>query len=94
MVRIRANLQINGQERSIEFSDGPRNCIAILKPGPVWRGGYTYMMHASICRTDGVAVQAADIAYVLGALQTRTHDPVGNLRRADDLVYGPADGSR
>ena len=88
------NLQINGQERSIEFSDGPRNCIAILKPGPVWRGGYTYMMHASICRTDGAAVQAADIAYVLGALQTRTHDPVGNLRRADDPVYGPAGGSR
>ncbi len=26
------NLQVNGQERSIEFSDGPRNCIAILSP--------------------------------------------------------------
>jgi hypothetical protein len=33
------NLQINGQERSIEFSDGPHNCIAVLKPGPgvAWR---------------------------------------------------------
>jgi hypothetical protein len=88
------NLQINGQERSIEFSDGPHNCIAILKPGPVWLGGYTYMMHASICRTDVAAVQAQDIAYVLGTLQTRTYDPVGNLRRADDPIYGPAGGSR
>src|SRR5215469_6076173 len=26
------NLQVNGQERSIGFSDGPHNCIAILKP--------------------------------------------------------------
>jgi hypothetical protein len=88
------NLQINGQERSIEFSDGPHNCVAILRPGPVWRGGYTYMMHASICRTDVAALQAQDIAYVLGALQTRTHDPVGNLRRADDPIYGQAGGSR
>jgi hypothetical protein len=88
------NLQINGQERSIEFSVGPRNCVAILKPGPVWRGGYTYMMHASICRTDAAAVQAADIVYVLGALQTRTYDAVGNLRRADDPIYGSAVRSR
>ena len=26
--------------RSIQFSDGPHNCIAVRKPGPVWRGGY------------------------------------------------------
>ena len=88
------NLQINGQERSIEFSDGPRNCIAILRPGPVWRGGYTYMMHVSICRTDVAAVQPQDIAYVLAALQPRTYDPVGNLRRANDPVYGSAGGLR
>jgi hypothetical protein len=88
------NLQINGQERSIEFSDGPHNCVAVLKPGPVWLGGYTYMMHASICRTDTAAVQAADIAYVLASLQTRTYDPVGNLRKADDPIYRPAGHSR
>jgi hypothetical protein len=88
------NLQINGQERSIEFSDGPHNCIAILKPGPVWLGGYTYMMHVSICHTDTASVQAQDVAYVLGALQTRTYDPVGNLRRADDPIYGPASRPR
>ena len=88
------NLQINGQPRSIEFSDGPHKCVAVLKPGPVWLGGYTYMMHASICRMDNASVQAEDIAYVLGSLQTRTYDPVGNLRKANDPIYGPAGSSR
>ena len=85
------NLQTNGQGRSIEFSDGPHNCVAVLKPGPVWRGGYIYMMHSSICRTDTATVEAQDIAYVLGSLQTRIYDPVGNLRQANDpTTYGPA----
>jgi hypothetical protein len=94
------NLQINDMQdqwyggdrlRSIEFSDGPRNCIAIRKPGPVWRGGYVYMMHATICRTDGAAVQAQDVSYVLSSLQARTYDPVGNLRQAaEPTTYGPA----
>jgi hypothetical protein len=94
------NLQINDLQdqwhggdrlRSIEFSDGTQNCIAVRKPGPAWRGGYIWMMHASTCRTDGAAVQTQDIAYVLGSLQTRTYDPVGNLRKADDqTTYGPA----
>jgi hypothetical protein len=88
------NLQINGQERSIEFTDGPHNCIAVLKPGPVWLGGYTYMMHASICRTDTAAVQANDIAFVLGSLQTRTYDSVGNLRQPNDPIYGPVGNPR
>ena len=98
------NLQINDLQdqwyggdrlRSIEFSDGPRNCIAVRKPGPRWRGGYVYMMHASICRTDTAAVQAQDVAYVLGSLQTRVYDPVGNLRKADDqTTFGPATNSR
>jgi hypothetical protein len=52
------------------------------------------MMHASICRTDAAAVQTTDIAYVLGALETRTYDPVGNLRSADDPIYGSAGRSR
>jgi hypothetical protein len=74
------NLQINGQERSIEFSDGPHNCVAILKPGPVWRGGYVYIMHASFCRTDAAGLQAEDVAYVVGSLQAQIYDPAGNLR--------------
>ena len=88
------NLQIDGQARSIEFTDGSHQCVAVLRPGPVWLGGYTYMMHASICRTDTSSVQAGDIAYVLGSLQTRTYDPVGNLRKADDPIYRSAGSSR
>jgi hypothetical protein len=98
------NLQINDMQdqwhqgerlRSIEFSDGSRNCIAIRKPGPAWRGGYVYMMHATICRTDGAAVQAQDVAYVLSSLQARTYDPLGNLRNAgDQTTPGPATNPR
>ena len=71
----------NGEDKSIEFSDGPHNCIAVHKPGPQWRGGYVYMLHASICRTDTAAVRPEDVAYVLGSLQVRQYDPVGNLRK-------------
>jgi hypothetical protein len=98
------NLQINDMQdqwhagdrlRSIEFSDGPRNCIAIRKPGPTWRGGYVFMMHASICRTDGAAVQPQDVAYVLSSLHSQTYDPIGNLRNSGDQTsYGPATNSR
>ena len=28
------------QNRSIEFSDGRNNCVAVLKHGPIWLGGY------------------------------------------------------
>ena len=78
----------------MEFSYGPHNCIAVRKPGPGWRGGYVYMMHASICRTDTASVQPNDIAYVLASLQTRTYDPVGNLRQPNDPIYGPTGTSR
>jgi len=98
------NLQINDLQdqwhagdrlRSIEFSDGPRSCIAVRKPGPPWRSGYMYMIHVSICRTDGASVQAQDVAYVLGSLQTRIYDPVGNLRKPDDqTTYGRVTNSR
>jgi hypothetical protein len=48
-----------------------------------------------ICRTDTAAVQAEDITYVLGSLQTRVYDPLGNLRKADDqTTYGPTTNSR
>jgi hypothetical protein len=40
---------------------------------------------------DSATVQTQDIAYVLGPLQTRVQDPVGNLRNANDqTTYGPA----
>jgi hypothetical protein len=78
------NLVSNGEDKSIEFSDGPHNCIAVHKPGPQWRGGYVYMLHASVCRTDTAAVRAEDVAYTLGSLQIRQYDPKGNLRKAGE----------
>jgi hypothetical protein len=78
------NLVSNGEDKSIEFSDGPHNCIAIHKAGPPWRGGYVYMLHASICRADATAVRAEDVSYALGSLQVRQYDPVGNLRKAGE----------
>jgi hypothetical protein len=76
------NLVSNGEHKFIEFSDGPNNCVAVHRPGPKWRGGYVYMLHASICRTDTAAVRTEDIAYALGSLQVRQYDPEGNLRQA------------
>jgi hypothetical protein len=70
----------DGEDKSIEFSDGPHNCRAVRKAGPKWGGGYVYMMHASICRIDTAALRAEDIAYALGSLQIRQYDPQGNLR--------------
>jgi hypothetical protein len=74
------NLVSHGEDKSIEFTDGPHNCVAVRKAGPRWEGGYVYIMHASICRTDTANVQPQDIAYALGTLQIRQYDPVGNLR--------------
>ena len=74
------NLISNGEEKSIEFSDGPHNCIAVQKAGPRWGGGYIYMLHASICRTDTAAARAEDVSYALASLQIRQYDPQGNLR--------------
>jgi len=76
------NLVSDGEDKSIEFSDGPRHCIAVKKAGPPWRGGHIYMLHASICRTDTGTVQPQDISYVLGSLQIRQYDLQGNLRKA------------
>jgi hypothetical protein len=78
------NLAGDGEDKSIEFSDGSHNCVAIHRPGPKWRGGYVYMLHASICRTDTAAMHAEDVAYALGSLQVRQYDPVGNLRKAGE----------
>lgn len=71
----------DGQNRSIEFMDSPHHCIAILRHGPRWQGGYIYMMHASICRTDAASVQTQDVAYVVSNVVIQQYDPVNNLRR-------------
>ena len=74
------NLVGSGDDKSIEFTDGNHNCKAIRHTGPEWHGGYIYIGHVSICRTDAAQVQAEDIAYVYNTLRIRTYDPEGNLR--------------
>jgi hypothetical protein len=78
------NLVSNNEDKSIEFSDGSHNCVALRKAGPKWRGGYIYMLHASICRTDTAAMRAEDVSSALGSLQVRQYDPQGNLRKAGE----------
>jgi hypothetical protein len=75
------NFVSNGEDKSIEFSDGPHDCAAVQKAGPKWGGGYIYIIHASICATDTTAVRPEDAAYVLSALEVRQYDPLGNLRK-------------
>jgi len=75
------NFLENADMSTMEFSIGEDNCLALQRRGPVWRGGYIYLIHASICRKDRQPVNAADVTVALGSLQIRQHDPVGNLRR-------------
>ena len=74
------SLVSNGENKSIEFLSRQHNCIAVQKAGPKWGGGYIYMLHASICRTDTAAIRAEDVVFALGSLQIRQYDPQGNLR--------------
>lgn len=64
---------------TMEFSIGSNDCLALEKHGPRWGGGYIYVVHASICRTDRHTVAAADVEYVLRSLQLRQYEPSGNL---------------
>src|SRR6516225_4649178 len=64
---------------TMEFTIGANDCIALEKRGPRWGGGYIYVIHASICRTDRRAVAATDVDYVLRSLQVRQYEPGGNL---------------
>jgi hypothetical protein len=74
------NFVESGDLSTMEFSVGSNNCRAVEKRGPTWRGGHVYVIHASLCRKDGRAVEAADIDLALGSLQVRQYEPRGNLR--------------
>jgi hypothetical protein len=69
------------EAKSIEFSDGPRQCIAVRRPGPRWQGGFVWMLTASICHIDTRRIEPGDVDRALGALQIRRYDPVGNIAR-------------
>lgn len=75
------NLVDGGDLITMAFSVGADGCLAFEKRGPRWGGGYTYLIHASICRKDGQPVDARSIAAVLATLQVRQRDAAGNLRQ-------------
>jgi hypothetical protein len=70
----------SGAQSTIEFSDGRRGCVALERLGPPWRGGYVWVVHATICQPGTLPVEKADIDTVFNALQLRVYDPTGNLR--------------
>ena len=73
---------------TMQFADGNRACLAIEKLGPPWRGGYIWVVHASLCEPDARPVQPSDIATVLAALRLDRYDPLGNLRApSGDTIY-------
>jgi hypothetical protein len=76
------NFTRNDGQSVMEFTSGGRACVAVERLGPPWRGGYVWVVHASICRNDAGPVQMADVEQVLGGLRLEVYDPVGNLARA------------
>jgi hypothetical protein len=74
------NYREDGDLSTMEFLLGGKDCLAIEKRGPTWLGGHVYVIHASLCRKDERAVEAADIDRALGAVQVRQYEPHGNLR--------------
>ena len=74
------NFVESGDLTSMVFSIGSSDCRVVEKRGPKWRAGHAYVIHASICRTDGRQVEPADLDRVLGSLQVREYESRGNLR--------------
>jgi hypothetical protein len=83
------NLVGAGDDKAIEFDVDGHHCKAIRRTGPRWQGGYVYIGHVSICRTDAAQVQADDVAYVFNTLRVRIYDPHGNLRGEGSGGVGP-----
>ncbi|MBV9017408.1 MAG: hypothetical protein JO058_17320 [Alphaproteobacteria bacterium] len=73
----------------VGFVEANRICIAMERLGPRWRGGHSWVMHASICRTDAQPVSTQDIAATTTGLLIRVYDPVGNLRGPPAALYSP-----
>jgi hypothetical protein len=67
-------------QSAIEYTDGPRNCLAVEKLGPPWHGGYVWVVHASICPKTPAPLQSADVDAVFSMLELHQYDSAGNLR--------------
>ncbi|HWB52151.1 MAG TPA: hypothetical protein VG651_23790 [Stellaceae bacterium] len=70
-----------GDVTYIDFTVGPDRCMAFEKRGPRWGGGYIWLVHAALCRSDGQPVDLANVESVMGALHIEQRDPNGNLTR-------------
>jgi hypothetical protein len=64
--------------------------MAMRRLGPAWQGGYIWVMHVSICRTDAGGVSAQDITQTASALLVRVYDPQGNLRAPPEQLHTPS----
>jgi hypothetical protein len=69
------------EAKSIEFSYGPDQCVALRRLGPRWGEGYVWMLTASICRTGGAGLGPDDVERALAPLQIRQYDPNGTIAR-------------
>jgi hypothetical protein len=76
-----ADLRAECETKSIEFSYGQDQCVAVRRPGPQWQAGYVWMLTASICRTGAAGLGPDDVARALAPLQIRQYDPNGNIAR-------------
>jgi len=71
-----------GDLSTMAFSVGSDDCRAIEKRGPTWLAGHVYVIHASVCRKDGHAIEVTDIDFALRSLLVRAYEARGNLRAA------------
>jgi hypothetical protein len=70
----------SGDLTTMAFSVGSADCRAIEKRGPTWLGGHVFVIHASVCRKDGHALEPRDMDLALGSLQVQLYEARGNLR--------------
>jgi hypothetical protein len=68
-----------GAQSTMQFSDGDHGCVALERFGPYWQGGFIWVLHATMCKTDAAPVLPTDIDTVVAALHIHTYDPAGNL---------------
>ena len=71
----------SGSESTIEFSDGPRGCVAVERLGPPWHGGFVWVLHATACQAAAIpAIARAELDAAINAIRITVYDPNGNLR--------------
>jgi hypothetical protein len=59
------------EAKSMRFSSGPHQCIAVRRPGPRWSAGYVWVLTASICEVGADSLEPGDVARALAPLRIR-----------------------